>query len=350
MPSLLQLIQVEQKYDQKTVLKDFNLTLESGEIGCLLGSSGCGKTTVLRCIAGFEKIHNGNITLASTTLSSATTHIPAHQRHIGMLFQDYALFPHLTAEDNVSFGLKKQSKVEQKKRVDYLLDLVNMSAYATQFPHQLSGGQQQRIALARSLAPQPSLLLLDEPFSSLDPELREKLAQELRQILKHESMSAIMVSHDQNEAFAFADKIGVMHNGQLLQWSDALTLYQQPNDLHVAQFIGEGSFLNAKVTSKNRVTTEIGNFTITLPNDAKINDDMLILLRPNTIFHKKDSPYQASIIDKKFHHGQALNTLKLTSGQTLTFTSEYHQHRLNEKINVNITAQNLIAFKKPSNS
>lgn len=345
MPSLLQLAQVEQKYDEKTVLKDFNLTLDLGEIGCLLGPSGCGKTTVLRCIAGFEMITQGNIKLAEETISSSTQHTPAHQRNIGMLFQDYALFPHLTVQENIAFGLIKQTKSAQKERVAYLLDLINMSHYSNQFPHKLSGGQQQRVALARSLAPKPNLLLLDEPFSSLDPDLREKLAQELRQILKHESMSAIMVSHEQNEAFAFADKIGVMHDGQLLQWADALTLYQYPNNLRVAQFIGESNILKAKVISENKVTTEVGSTTVTLPSGVKVNDEVQILLRPNSIGHIVNSPHRATIIDKKFYHGQALNTIKLASGQILTFTSQYHQHLLNEEINIAIIAQDLIAFK-----
>lgn len=202
-----------------------SLALSAGQIGALIGPSGCGKTSLLRAVAGLERIAEGCIRLGEDVLSEASAgrgvHLAPEKRQIGMVFQDYALFPHLTVAENVAFGLPRLGRAERERRVAEMLELVGLGPVASRFPHQLSGGQQQRIALARALAPRPRLLLLDEPFSNLDVELRERLAQEVRNILKQASITALLVTHDQFEAFAVADEIGVMQQGRLEQWDDA---------------------------------------------------------------------------------------------------------------------------------
>jgi iron(III) transport system ATP-binding protein len=202
-----------------TVVDGFSLSLDAGRIGCLLGPSGCGKTTVLRAIAGFEPLRAGSIRLGERLLSSATVHLPPEERRVGMMFQEYALFPHLTAAQNVGFGLRRRPHAEQRARVAEMLALVGLAESAGRYPHELSGGQQQRIALARALAPSPALLLLDEPFSNLDAATRERLTVEVREILKAAGQTAVLVTHNEAEAQAMADHIGLMHNGRLTRWT-----------------------------------------------------------------------------------------------------------------------------------
>lgn len=221
----------------QSVVCDLSLTLAEGQIACLLGASGCGKTTVLRAIAGFEPLDRGEIRLAGRTLSSATTRIDPEHRQVGMMFQDYALFPHLTVAQNIAFGLRRLSPTQRKRKVDHLLDMVDLGEFAQRYPHQLSGGQQQRVALARALAPEPSLLLLDEPFSNLDIDARERLAFEVRDILKAAGRTALLVTHNQAEAFAIADKVGIMQHHTLVQWDTPYALHQNPATPEIAAFI-----------------------------------------------------------------------------------------------------------------
>lgn len=219
------------------VVHDLSLTLERGQIGCLLGASGCGKSTVLRAIAGFEPLRAGHISLFGRQLASASGHLPPERRHVGMMFQDYALFPHLTVAANVGFGLNRLGRAQRQARVLAMLELVGLQDTADRHPHELSGGQQQRVALARALAPAPDLLLLDEPFSNLDVNTREHLAVEVRNILKSTDHTAILVTHNQAEAFAIADRIGVMHEGRILQWDTPANLRDNPVNEFVARFL-----------------------------------------------------------------------------------------------------------------
>src|SRR5688572_14171063 len=207
------------------VCEDFTLSLAEGQIGCLLGASGCGKSTVLRCIAGLEPIDDGEIRLHGETVSRRGRTVPPEARRVGLVFQDYALFPHLSVEDNVGFGLRGLERTGRNARVHELLDAVGLDLAARKYPHQLSGGQKQRVALARALAPRPQLLLLDEPFSNLDIEMRERLSLEVRAILKALRTTALLVTHDQLEAFAMADAVGVMRHGRIEQWDTAYNLY-----------------------------------------------------------------------------------------------------------------------------
>lgn len=223
MSAALQLEDVRLAYESArglhTVVDGFSLTLDAGRIGCLLGPSGCGKTTVLRAIAGFEPVRAGSIRLGERLLSSAQIHLPPEERRVGMMFQEYALFPHLTAAQNVGFGLRRRPQAEQRARVAEMLALVGLAESGGRYPHELSGGQQQRIALARALAPSPALLLLDEPFSNLDAATRERLTVEVREILKAAGQTAVLVTHNEAEAQSMADHIGLMHNGRLTRWA-----------------------------------------------------------------------------------------------------------------------------------
>jgi len=229
----------------KRVVDGLSLQLGRGEIGCLLGASGCGKTTVLRTIAGFEPLQQGRIVLAGRELATPQQALPAEQRRVGLMFQDYALFPHLDVAANIAFGLRGLPRAQRKARVQALLQYVGLPGLQQRYPHELSGGQQQRVALARALAQAPDLLLLDEPFSNLDVDTRQRLAGELRELLKAAGTTVLMVTHDQSEAFAMADRIGVMHDGRLLQWDTAQALYQAPLDPFVAGFIGRGTVVDA---------------------------------------------------------------------------------------------------------
>lgn len=208
----------EGEYGLHIVVDRFSLTLDAGDIGCLLGPSGCGKTTVLRAIAGFEPVRAGRIRLGDVLLSSPDVHLPPERRRVGMMFQEYALFPHLDAARNVAFGLRHWPREAQRQRVAAMLALVGLPDAGERHPHQLSGGQQQRIALARALAPEPALLLLDEPFSNLDGATRERLTVEVREILKAAGQTAVLVTHNEAEAQVMADRIGVMREGRLTRW------------------------------------------------------------------------------------------------------------------------------------
>lgn len=233
MSALLELDHVCLAYDTprglRTVTPNLNLQLERGHIGCLLGASGCGKSTVLRAIAGFEPVRQGRILLEGKILSSPQQQIEPELRRVGMMFQDYALFPHMNVARNIGFGLRRQNRAERDMRVAEMLEMVGLSKAGDSYPHELSGGQQQRVALARALAPSPELLLLDEPFSNLDADTREHLAEEVRDILRSTGHTAILVTHNQAEAFAIADRIGSLAGGMLQYWESPATLRENIN-------------------------------------------------------------------------------------------------------------------------
>jgi iron(III) transport system ATP-binding protein len=230
----------------RPTIDGLSLRLARGEIGCLLGASGCGKTTVLRAIAGFEPLRGGRISLDGRAITSAGAGLPPEARRIGMMFQDYALFPHLDVAANVAFGVHALPRAARTARTRELLALVGLADRAAAYPHELSGGQQQRVALARALAPEPLLVLLDEPFSNLDVEIRSRLAEDTRSLLKAAGATALLVVHDQAEAFAMADRIGVMADGRILQWDAPEALYARPGDRRVAGFIGRGDWLRSE--------------------------------------------------------------------------------------------------------
>ena len=241
MSTLLNVNQISCRYDEKVIIPELSFEVNQGQIVSLLGPSGCGKTTALRAIAGFEPVYKGSIELAGRVLSTPGNTLAPETRKVGMVFQDYALFPHLTVNDNIAFGIQDKAKTERNAKVAELLNIIKLQDYADYYPHQLSGGQQQRVALARALAPNPAILLLDEPFSNLDTELRRSLSMEVRDILKQNNTTAILVTHDQTEAFTVADEIGILNEGVLQQWGQADTLRQQPANDFVAHFMGVSS-------------------------------------------------------------------------------------------------------------
>jgi iron(III) transport system ATP-binding protein len=248
-PLLLNLRNLACGYGDQRIVQNLNLHLNAGDIGCLLGSSGCGKTTTLRAIAGFEPVHEGEIQLAGEVISSAGFTLAPEKRRIGMVFQDYALFPHLTVAQNIAFGIAKHP--QQAAVIEEMLELVNLGGLGGRFPHELSGGQQQRVALARALAPEPQLLLLDEPFSNLDGELRRAQPRGSRHP-QGRGTSAILVTHDQEEAFAVSDQVGVFKEGRLEQWDTPYNLYHEPQTPFVASFIGQGYFIRGQMSSQSR--------------------------------------------------------------------------------------------------
>lgn len=244
----------------QAAIENFSLDLHQGELLSLLGPSGCGKTTLLRLIAGFDQPQVGRICLSGAEVSCARCNVPPEQRQVGMVFQDYALFPHLTVAQNIAFGLHPRSHLRAQShphRIQTMLDLVGLQGLDHRYPHQLSGGQQQRVALARALAPQPQLILLDEPLSNLDLQVRLHLRQELRQILKRVGTTAILVTHDQEEALSISDRIAVMHHGRLEQVGTPQELYQKPATRFVAEFVTQANFLPAQRRSSGW-QTEIG--------------------------------------------------------------------------------------------
>src|SRR6185503_11352711 len=270
---LLEVENLRHAYGEQEVVRGLGFSLARGAIGCLLGPSGCGKTTVLRCIAGFEGIREGEIRLAGKIVSGAGVMLPPERRRIGMVFQDYALFPHLSVAGNIAIGLHHAPADERAARVQELAQLVGLSAALEKYPHEISGGQQQRVALARALAPRPELLLLDEPFSNLDVDLRERLSLEVREIIKASGATAVLVTHDQQEAFAVADEIGVMHEGRIVQWDSAYNLYHRPANRFVADFVGQGVFLPAKVLDSRQVEFELGTLQGEVPSACQIGCD-----------------------------------------------------------------------------
>jgi len=334
-------------------VRGVSMGLRAGDIGVLIGPSGCGKTTLLRAVAGLEPVSGGQILVGKRVVSEPGHTEAAERRRIGMVFQDYALFPHLDVGRNVGFGLQQLPRAEREQRVREVLELVGLSGAERRFPHELSGGQQQRVALARALAPQPDLLLLDEPFSNLDVDLRERLAHEVRNILKAANATALLVTHDQLEAFAIGDVIGVMHEGQLDQWDDAYNLYHRPATRFVADFIGHGVFTPATLREVNGqivVDTPVGLLTdvaeCPLPC-AFCEGQCDVLLRADDIVHDDHAPVKAQIVRKSFRGSEFLYTLQLASGHTvMAHVPSHHDHKLGEWIGIRAEVDHVVTFNR----
>lgn len=341
---------------ERPAVDGVTLGLEAGDIGVLIGPSGCGKTTLLRAVAGLERASSGQVILSKEVVSSADHHVAAEQRRIGMVFQDYALFPHLNIGRNVGFGIEHLPRAARAERVDEVLTLVGLEGMQARYPHELSGGQQQRVALARALAPEPRLLLLDEPFSNLDVDLRERLAHEVRGILKAAGATALLVTHDQLEAFAIGDVIGVMHEGHLHQWDDAYALYHRPATRFVAEFIGHGVFAPATIAVVNNevsVHTALGALQdmdeCPLPTayETGLCD---VLLRADDIVHDDHAPVKAQIVRKAFRGSEFLYTLQLASGETvMTHVPSHHNHEVGEWIGIRAEVDHVVTFARGGN-
>jgi len=351
-PPLLQVEGLSHAYGAQPVLRGLSFSLARGTIGCLLGPSGCGKTTVLRCIAGFEAPRGGAIYLNGQAVSRPGFALPPEKRRVGMVFQDYALFPHLRVGENIAFGLHALPREEREARMRALADTVGLEGVLQKFPHEISGGQQQRVALARALAPRPELLLMDEPFSNLDVDLRERLSLEVRAIIKASGATAVLVTHDQQEAFAMADEIGVLHEGAIEQWASAYDLYHRPATRFVADFVGQGVFLPAKVLSAKRVEIELGILDGDIPSSCSSGCDVCgkgcradILLRPDDVVHDDAAPTRAEVLHKAFRGAEILYTLRLESGRkVLALVPSHHNHALGERIGIRLDVDHVVAF------
>ncbi|WP_299200308.1 ABC transporter ATP-binding protein [uncultured Amphritea sp.] len=346
MTPLLELRSLGCGYDNTVIAEQLDLQLQAGEIACLLGPSGCGKTTVLRAIAGFNPLLSGAIVQNGEEISAVGFMLPPEQRGIGVVFQDYALFPHLNVFDNIAFGLHARSAAEKKQTVAEMLKLVELPDLSSRYPHELSGGQQQRVALARALAPKPKLLLMDEPFSNLDTDLRKQLALEVRAILKDQGIAAIMVTHDQQEAFAISDKLGILAQGRLQQWGTPTELYYQPANPLVAGFVGKGELFDAECLSETTVQTELGIIEFAEPFGAVTGKQLSLFIRPADIRPSiEKGSVMARVEQKEFLGSSVVYQLLLPSGRRVE--SEIFEPRMFEvgaQVSLHVAAHRPIAF------
>jgi len=346
----LELLQVEVGYGDDLVVRGVSLVLGEGEIGCLLGPSGCGKTTLLRAVAGFEPVRAGHILIRGEKMSMPGFSLAPEKRGIGMVFQDFALFPHLSVMRNIEFGISHLPAAKRRSRVQELLQLVELPHVGDSYPHELSGGQQQRVALCRALAPRPALLLLDEPFSSMDVDLRESLAREVRRILRSENTSALLVTHDQSEAFAMADRIAVMQQGVIRQWDSAYNLYHKPADRFVAGFIGQGVLLPVLRDAEGVLRSELGplfpDAAQPVQTAADDTDDVPLemLLRPDDVVWREGG-MACEVIEKSFRGAEILYRLRLPSGTDILYITKGHNDLpVGASIPVSIEMNELVLF------
>ena len=341
--TILEIESVTKKFNNNLTpaVDNVSLTLQQGDLLGLLGPSGCGKTTLLRIIAGFEKVSQGKVQLAGLLVNSDNCWLPPEKRNTGMVFQDYALFPHLSVADNIAFGLNRKKGLNNKQikqRVGEVLTLVGLAGLEKRYPHELSGGQQQRIALARALAPQPALILLDEPLSNLDVQIRHRLREEIRRILKAAGTSAIFVTHDQEEALAISDKIAVMSQGKLEQIGTPESIYAQPASRFVAEFVTQANFLPAK--KKGQIwTTEIGELEIPLSTSINNFDHGDLMLRQEDILLTPDENSAVVVKERQFLGREYRYCLETASGKRLhARTSAGITVDVGTKVNLSVVA------------
>lgn len=327
---VIQLNQVVKQYDDVVAIDDISLTVAKGELLVLLGNSGCGKTTLLRLVAGLERPNMGEVWLEQSIVASEQVFTPPEQRHIGMVFQDYALFPHMTIGQNIEFPLKGVHGRARHARAHDMLQLVGLAGLEKRFPHQLSGGQQQRVALARALAPKPSVVLLDEPFSNLDAALRKLMREEVRRILKEAGATAIFVTHDQEEAMSIADRVAVLQAGKLLQIGTPQTLYRQPQVRQVATFLGEANMLPGTAQGDS-VKTAIGTLPLVQPARGQVE----VMIRPEAITLEPDDNGNGQIVDVRFFGHYQLATVCLEDGTKIEARA-WAQTELDLHVNVSV--------------
>ena len=347
MSAMLEIKNICHSYGKTAIIKSLSLKLSKGSIGCLLGPSGCGKTTVLRIIAGFENITEGEVLLNGHMISRKGFKLGPEKRCIGMVFQDYALFPHLTVTGNIAFGLRKVDESEKERRINSILGTLHLTDVRNKYPHEISGGQQQRVALARALAPKPDLILMDEPFSNLDVSLREKVSMEVRDILKEYGATALIVTHNQQEAFAISDEIGIMHEGQMHQWDAAHELYHQPATPFVADFVGGGVLINGMVINDNQVSTGVGLLSGHFMMKCREGSPVDVLIRPDDIVHDDESPVRAEVLEKTCRGANIMYSLLLESGEKVfSIVPSHHEHPMGQKIGIKVMVDDIVLFNK----
>lgn len=344
MQAFLNVENVSFQIDDKPILSDIHFQLQAGSIAALLGPSGCGKTTLLRLIAGFMPPSTGRISLNEQIVSTPNGALSPEHRGLGMVFQDYALFPHLSVFDNITFGLKKTSKAQANKCVSELLEMVNLPNYDNRFPHELSGGEQQRVAIARAIAPHPKLLLMDEPFASLDTNLRERLVRDLGDLLKQLDMAAILVTHDQREAFAVSEHIALMREGRILQWDEPYNIYHQPTAPFVANFVGQGVMVKATVVTETAVDSALGVVQSREKLNAPIGKQLCMLIRPDDIVEDKNASQTAIISHKFFHGASTLYELEYQGIKLVANVNSHSDYAVGEHIHFAVKAHHLVTF------
>ncbi len=333
------------RYRDFTAVKDLSLTITQGQIACLLGPSGCGKTTALRAIAGFQTLKSGEIHIGGECMSTTSFIQVPEKRRVGMVFQEHALFPHQNAGKNVAAGLHGFSKSEKNKTVGSIMERVGLAGYEKRYPHELSGGQQQRVALARALAPSPSLLLMDEPFSNLDADLRERLGVDVQDLLKEQNITCLLVTHDQQDAFALGEQVGVMNDGKILQWDTPFNLYHEPANRFIADFVGSGVLLPGTLVTPETVKTEIGEITGNRAYGWGKNAAIDVLIRPDDVVPDEQNELTAHVVRRAFKGAEILYTLKLPSGSTLLSLFPSHSnHAVGERVGIRLEMDHLVAF------
>ncbi len=342
MNSALSINHLTCKYDQQVILESLSLKVEQGEIVCLLGASGCGKTTLLKAIAGLLPLSSGSISLRHQTLDDGRDWLPPEQRNIGMIFQDYALFPHLTVAENVGFGLTDVKPNERDDKVNEMLHLVHLQDFSQRYPHQLSGGQQQRVAIARSLAYKPDLLLLDEPFSNIDTQVRHELIAEIRRLFKQQGVTAIFVTHSREEAFAFADKMAVMNHGVIEQYGTASELYYHPSSKFVADFLGGGSYLAARRISESEYQTQLGCIPAKAQHNIDLNQACELLLRPQHLVLEAVNNSDIHVLEQQFMGDHCRYVINASGSQLLASSNE--PLTVGQAVAVRLQPQGVLAF------
>ena len=342
--SILELRSISCAYDpNRPAIRDISFSAREGEIICLLGPSGCGKTTVLRAIAGFEPVQSGEILLSGQVVSSPVKTVPTEHRRVGMVFQEYALFPHLRVADNIAFGLHHLPRAEQKRRIEEMLCLTGMEGFERRYPHELSGGQQQRVALSRALVQNPVLLLLDEPFSNLDPDMAGRMRQEVHALLRRMKTTSIMVTHDHDEAFAMADRIAVLNQGVLEQMDTPELIYHLPATRFVADFVGQADFIAGRI-QQGLVHTELGTFPNTI--NGSEGDAIAVMIRPDDVHLVPNTSAKPKIVARQFRGSENLYTVQLPSGQIVhsseSSTSVYQE---GTSVELRVSATHTVLFQ-----
>jgi iron(III) transport system ATP-binding protein len=310
MPPMIAAESVSKRFGDVRAVADATLSIEAGELMALLGPSGCGKTTLLRLLAGFEEPDQGRISIAGTRVAGDGAWHPPERRGVGVVFQDYALFPHLTVAENVAFGLGRR---ERNGRPAMLLRLVGLEGLDRRYPHELSGGQQQRVALARALAPEPSVVLLDEPWSNIDPLLRSSMREELALILREVGVSVLLVTHDREEAFSVADRIALMSEGEIVQVGSAEAVYLEPRSRWAAEFVGGGNFVSGRLR-EGTVETALGAFPVV---NANGHVEVEALIRPELLVLEPSPAGPARVVGREFRGHDVFYRLRLDDGSVL---------------------------------
>jgi iron(III) transport system ATP-binding protein len=312
MTSPIRLDEVSKSFGPTRAVREVTLEVERGELMAVLGPSGCGKTTLLRLIAGFEAPDAGAVRVGDETVAGPGRFVPPERRRVGMVFQDYALFPHLTVEANIAFGLSRRPRAERESLTRRALELVGLQHKTSRYPHELSGGERQRVALARALAPEPEVVLLDEPFSSLDATLRADLRREVELILRDAEATALLVTHDQEEALSLADRLAVMREGRIVQVGAPVEVYGRPASRWAAQFVGEVNVL-AGVAREGGVDTELGRFDLRVPATGTVH----VAVRPEQLELTARHDGNAEVVAREFRGHDVLYRLRHEGGRTV---------------------------------